>query len=72
MKKWKNQKHTGLANYNTEPGMFWKMQVFLYFLRFLILKNENNIFDNLKKHENLHLEIGFAYENRFLMVKIEQ
>ena len=48
------------------------MQVFSYFLRFLILKNQNNIFETLKKSENLALIIDLAYKNSRLFVKTDQ
>ena len=48
------------------------MQIFSYFLRFLILKNQNNIFETLKKSENLALIIDLAYKNSFPFVKTDQ
>ena len=41
----KKQKHTGLAIFYTEAGMFSKMQNFNFLKRFEILKIENNIFE---------------------------
>ena len=40
----KKQKHTGLAIFYTEAGMFSKMQNFKFLKRFEILKIEKNIF----------------------------
>ena len=62
MKKWKKQKHTGLAIYHTEAGMFLEKLVFSLFLLFLILKNEINIFEISIQSENLTLKIDLAYE----------
>ena len=72
MKKWKKQKHTGLAIYHTEAGMFLENLVFSLFLLFLILKNENNIFEILIKSENLTLKIDLAYKKSSPLVKSEQ
>ena len=44
----KKQKHTGLAIFYTEAGMFSKMQNFDILKRFEILKIENNIFEIAK------------------------
>ena len=72
MKKWKKQKHTGLAIYHTEAGMFLEKLVFSLFLLFLILKNENNIFEILIKSENITLKIDLAYKKSSPSVKSEQ
>ena len=72
MKKWKKQKHTGLAIYYTEAGMFLEKIVFSLFWLFLILKNENNIFDTLIKSEDLTLKIDLAYKKSPPLFKSEQ
>ena len=72
MKKWKKQKHTGLAIYHTEAGMFLEKLVFSSFSLFLILKNENNIFKTLIKSEDLTLKIDLAYKKSSPVFKSEQ
>ena len=72
MKKWKKQKNTGLAIYHTEAGMFLEKLVFSSILLFLILKNENNIFEILIKSENLTLKTDSAYKKSSPLVKSEQ
>ena len=69
MKKWRKQKHTGLAIYYTEAGMFLEKLVFSLFLLFLILKNKNNIFDTLIKSEDLTLKIDLAYKKNSPLFK---
>ena len=52
--------------------MFSEKLVYSLFLRFLILKNENNIFETLLKSENLTLKIDIAYKKSSPLVKSEQ
>ena len=52
--------------------MFLEKLVFSSFLLFLILKNENNIFEILIKSENLALKIDLAYKKSSPLVKSEQ
>ena len=52
--------------------MFLEKLVFSLFFLFLILKNENNIFDTFKKSEDLTLKIDLAYKNSSALSKSEQ
>ena len=52
----KKQKHTGLAIFYTEAGMFSKMQNFDFFKRFEILKIENDIFKIAKINQKSSLQ----------------
>ena len=52
--------------------MFSEKLVYSLFLRFLILKNENNIFETLLKSENLTLKFHNSYKNSSPSVKSEQ
>ena len=71
MRKWKKQKHSGLAICNTQAAMFSKMQIFYSFLRFIILKSENNIFENVIYSDDLPLKTDLACLNSFPMAKTE-
>ena len=52
--------------------MFLEKLVFSLFLLFLILNNENNIFEILIKSEYLTLKIDLAYKKSSPLVKSEQ
>ena len=52
--------------------MFLEKLVFSLFLLFLILKNENNIFETLIKSEDLTLRIDLAYIKSSPLFKSEQ
>ena len=52
--------------------MFLEKLVFSLFSLFLILKNENNIFEILIKSENLTLKIDLVYKKSSPLVKSEQ
>ena len=71
MRKWKKQKHSGLAIYNTKAAMFSKMHILYFFLRFIILKSENNIFENVIYSDDLPLKTDLACLNSFPMAKTE-
>ena len=71
MRKWKKQKHSGLAIYNTKAAMFSKMHDLYLFKRFIILKTENNIFENVNNGDDLPLETDLACLKSFPMVKTE-
>ena len=53
MRKWKKQKHSGLAIWYTKTAMFSKMHDFQNFSGFIILKSENNILENIIYNDDL-------------------
>ena len=52
--------------------MFSKMHDFQNFSGFIILKSENNIFENIFYNDDLPYKVDLAYPKSFLMIKTDQ